>query len=35
VRVWVDAQFSPALAGWMVETLRVDATALRDLGLRG
>jgi predicted nuclease of predicted toxin-antitoxin system len=34
MRVWVDAQLSPALARWMVETLGVDATALRDLGLR-
>ena len=32
--VWVDAQFSPAIAAWITETFAIDAVALRDLGLR-
>ncbi len=34
MKIWVDAQLSPALAPWMRETLKVEADALRDLGLR-
>jgi predicted nuclease of predicted toxin-antitoxin system len=34
VVVWVDAQISPALAGWMRSAFGVDAHAVRDLGLR-
>jgi predicted nuclease of predicted toxin-antitoxin system len=34
VRIWVDAQPSPALATWMSTALGVEAMALRDLGLR-
>jgi len=34
VKIWVDAQFSPALARWLAEELRIEATALKDLGLR-
>lgn len=34
MKIWVDAQLSPALALWMCEALKVEAFALRDLGLR-
>jgi predicted nuclease of predicted toxin-antitoxin system len=34
VKIWVDAQFSPALARWLERELRVEAAALKDLGLR-
>lgn len=34
MRVWLDAQLSPSLAGWMQATLHVEAIAVRDLGLR-
>lgn len=34
MKIWVDAQLSPALAAWLSQSLRVEATALRDLGLR-
>lgn len=34
MKVWLDAQLSPATATWMREALGVDAIALRDLGLR-
>lgn len=32
--IWIDAQFSPAIAERMRSTLGVDAMSLRDLGLR-
>ena len=34
MKVWIDAQLSPAVARWMSDELQVDAVALRDLGLR-
>jgi predicted nuclease of predicted toxin-antitoxin system len=34
MKVWVDAQLSPAIARWLQEAHGVDASALRDLGLR-
>ena len=34
VTLWVDAQLSPSLAGWLRRTFGVDAEAVRDLGLR-
>ena len=34
MRVWVDAQLSPALARWLRDELGVDAVAVRELGLR-
>lgn len=34
MKIWIDAQLSPSLAPWIRETLRVEALALRDLGLR-
>lgn len=32
--IWIDAQISPSIAGWISETLGFPATALRDIGLR-
>ncbi|MEO0014579.1 MAG: hypothetical protein RLZZ535_2968 [Cyanobacteriota bacterium] len=32
--IWVDAHLSPAIATWIISTFRVEAVALRDLGLR-
>jgi len=32
--IWIDAQFSPAIAAWIQSTLGVTALALRDIGLR-
>ena len=34
MRVWIDAQLSPALAQWLREELGIDAVAVRELGLR-
>jgi predicted nuclease of predicted toxin-antitoxin system len=34
VKVWLDAQLSPALASWVSTTFGVEATSVRDLGLR-
>jgi predicted nuclease of predicted toxin-antitoxin system len=34
VKIWVDAQLSPAIAQWLTASKGVDATAVRDLGLR-
>lgn len=34
MKLWIDAQLSPAVARWMRDELKVDAVALRDLGLR-
>ncbi len=31
--VWIDAQFSPALASWLARQFDVDASSLRDLNL--
>ncbi|MEK7415167.1 MAG: DUF5615 family PIN-like protein [Planctomycetota bacterium] len=32
--LWVDAQLSPAIAGWLPGVLGVPAHSLRELGLR-
>ena len=32
--IWIDAQLSPALAPWIVQTFDIPAVALRDIGLR-
>jgi predicted nuclease of predicted toxin-antitoxin system len=32
--VWIDAQLSPVLAGWITTTFDITAFSLRDLGLR-
>ena len=34
MRIWVDAQMSPAIATWMSSNYDVTAVAIRDLGLR-
>lgn len=31
--IWIDAQFSPAMAAWIKQNYPVDAVALRDIGL--
>ncbi|MGI8787649.1 MAG: DUF5615 family PIN-like protein [Pyrinomonadaceae bacterium] len=32
--IWIDAQLSPAIAGWIENNFDVESFALRDLGLR-
>lgn len=32
--IWIDAQLSPAIAGWFVEQFGITAIPVRDLGLR-
>ncbi len=35
MRLWLDAQLPPALAGWInLQGLALEATPIRDLGLR-
>ena len=34
VKIWVDAQLSPEIARWLRDSFGVDASALKDLGLR-
>ena len=34
MKVWLDAQISPALAGWISEQFGLEVTAVRELGLR-
>lgn len=34
MRVWLDAQISPGLAGWLTTEFGVAAVAVRDLGMR-
>jgi predicted nuclease of predicted toxin-antitoxin system len=34
MRIWVDAQMSPAIAAWITSNYSVTAVAVRDLGLR-
>ncbi|MHB1272879.1 MAG: DUF5615 family PIN-like protein [Rhodanobacter sp.] len=34
MKFWLDAQLPPRLAAWLVQTYGVEASALRDLGLR-
>lgn len=34
MKLWLDAQFSPALAQWMSRELNTEAVAVRNLGLR-
>lgn len=34
MNIWIDAQLPPTLATWISDTFDVDATALRDMGLR-
>lgn len=32
--LWIDAQLSPYLGGWITETFGIECQALRDIGLR-
>jgi len=34
MNIWIDAQLPPAIARWLTENFQVQATPLRDLGLR-
>lgn len=34
MKIWVDAQLSPSIAGWIRSQLGFDAVAIRDIGLR-
>jgi predicted nuclease of predicted toxin-antitoxin system len=34
MKIWVDAQLPPAIAGWIVENFQIEAVALREIGLR-
>ncbi len=34
MKIWVDAHLSPAIATWIGSTFKIEAVALRDLGLR-
>lgn len=34
MKIWIDAQLPPTLANWLAETFGLEASALRDLGLR-
>lgn len=34
MKLWIDAQMSPAIAAWVDSNFAVSATAIRDLGLR-
>jgi predicted nuclease of predicted toxin-antitoxin system len=34
MRIWVDAQMSPAIATWISSNYAVSAVAIRNLGLR-
>lgn len=34
MKLWIDAQLPPTLANWLSDTFSIEASALRDLGLR-
>ena len=34
MKIWIDAQLPPTLAQWIRESFGLEASALRDLGLR-
>jgi predicted nuclease of predicted toxin-antitoxin system len=34
MKIWINAQLSPAIANWIAKTFAVEAIAVRDLGLR-
>ncbi len=34
MKLWIDAQLPPTLANWLNSNFEIEATALRDLGLR-
>jgi hypothetical protein len=33
MKLWVDAQLSPSIARWFRDVLKIEAVAIRDLGL--
>ena len=34
MKLWLDAQLSPAMASWIVEHFAIEAVPVRDVGLR-
>lgn len=34
MNIWIDAQLPPSIAAWLSATFRVNAIAIKDLGLR-
>jgi len=34
MKIWIDAQLSPALAAWITDEFGIEAKAVRELGLR-
>ncbi|GAX43948.1 hypothetical protein NIES4075_49630 [Tolypothrix sp. NIES-4075] len=34
MNIWVDAQLPPTLANWLTNTFGIEASSLRDIGLR-
>ncbi len=34
MKIWVDAQLSPAIAPWIQETFGIESVSVRDVGLR-
>jgi predicted nuclease of predicted toxin-antitoxin system len=34
MKIWIDAQLPPTLAGWLTLTFGIEASSLRDLSLR-
>ena len=34
MKLWLDAQISPLLAGWLKSELKIDAVPIRDISLR-
>lgn len=34
MKLWINAQLPPTLANWLSDTFSIEASALRDLGLR-
>jgi predicted nuclease of predicted toxin-antitoxin system len=34
MKIWIDAQLPPALANWLTQTFDVEASSLREIGLR-
>jgi predicted nuclease of predicted toxin-antitoxin system len=34
MKIWIDAQLPPTLASWLTNNFPLEATAIRDIGLR-
>jgi predicted nuclease of predicted toxin-antitoxin system len=34
MNIWIDAQLPPTLANWLMNSFDIEATSLRDIGLR-